>query len=92
MAEIPKYDKYNFSEAASTDCESYIHLCKVACCRLPSALSRQDLREGIVRWDLGQPYLIEHGADGYCTHMTRGTCACTIYQQRLLDVLTGSRR
>ena len=36
-----------------------VHLCKASCCRLPFALSRQDVEEGIVRWDLGQPYLID---------------------------------
>jgi len=78
----PEYDKYTFQDGAEIDCASRVHLCKAACCRLPFALSRQDVREGIVHWDLGQPYLIEHEQDGYCTHMDRGTCACTIYPHR----------
>ena len=77
----PEYDKYNFPHAAEIDCPSRVHLCKAACCRLPFALSKQDVREGIVHWDFGQPYLIEH-ADGYCTHMNHDACACTIYDNR----------
>lgn len=78
----PEYDKYNFPYGAEIDCAERIHLCQAACCRLPFALSKQDLYEGVVRWELGQPYLIEQGADGYCSHLKRTTCGCTIYAQR----------
>lgn len=78
----PEYDKYNFEQGAEVDCENRTHLCKASCCRLPFALSRQDVREGIVRWELGQPYMIEHDADGYCTHIEHGTCRCTIHTNR----------
>ena len=49
--------KYEFKGGAEIDCEDRLHLCKAACCRLPFALSKQDVQEGIVKWDLGQPYL-----------------------------------
>lgn len=78
----PELDKYAFAGAPAIDCAGRVHLCKASCCRLPFALSRQDVREGIVHWDLGQPYLIEHDAGGYCTHMEAGSCACTIYAHR----------
>ncbi len=82
MFQDPEYDKYAFESEVEIDCENRIHLCKAACCRLPFALSKQDVREGIVRWELGQPYLIEHSEDGYCNHMERGTCRCTICENR----------
>ena len=72
----PEQDKYAFADGAEIDCTSRIHLCKAACCRLPFALSQQDVREGIVFWNLGQPYLIEHGKDGYCTHMDARYLCC----------------
>lgn len=75
-------DKYAFTGGVAIDCENRVHLCKASCCRLPFALSRQDIREGVVHWDLGQPYLVEQGADGYCAHMERHTCNCTIYAHR----------
>ena len=78
----PEYDKYTFQDGTEIDCENRVHLCKAACCRLPFALSKQDIREGVVRWDLGEPYLIDQGEDGYCTHLDRGTCGCTIYKNR----------
>lgn len=78
----PEYDKYNFEQGVDIDCDARLHLCKAACCRLPFALSRQDVREGTVRWDLGQPYLIEQDEDSYCSHLDRCAGVCTIYKQR----------
>lgn len=82
LLQEPEYDKYNFQEEVEIDCATRIHLCGAACCRLPFALSRQDIREGVVRWDLGQPYLIAQGEDGYCTHLQPGNCRCTVHEKR----------
>jgi Fe-S-cluster containining protein len=82
MFQDPEYDKYTFQSGVQIDCENRVHLCKAACCRLPFALSKQDVREGIVRWDLGQPYLIDQGKDGYCNHLDRSSLGCSIYQNR----------
>jgi hypothetical protein len=78
----PEYDKYSFEGGAEIDCGSRVHLCRAACCRLPFALSKQDIREGVVRWDLGQPYLIDQSEDGYCSHMDRCSLGCTVYERR----------
>jgi Fe-S-cluster containining protein len=40
------------------------------------------VQEGIVKWDLGQPYLNARGEQGYCIHLERGTCRCTVYAHR----------
>jgi hypothetical protein len=82
MLQDSEYDKYTFQGGVKIDCENRIHLCKAACCRLPFALSKQDVREGIVRWNLGQPYLIDQGKDGSCVHLERGSCQCSIYTHR----------
>jgi hypothetical protein len=74
--------KYEFKGGAEIDCENRLHLCKAACCRLPFALSRQDVQEGVVKWELGQPYMNARDEDGYCSHLERGPCRCTVYQQR----------
>lgn len=74
--------KYEFKGGAEIDCENRLHLCKAACCRLPFALSKQDVQEGIVRWDLGQPYINARDEEGYCRQMDRGTCRCTVYEHR----------
>jgi Fe-S-cluster containining protein len=82
MLQQPEIDKYKFEAGAEIDCENRVHLCKAACCRLRFALSRQDIEEGVVKWDLSRPYLITRGADGYCNHFQRDGCHCSIYAQR----------
>jgi hypothetical protein len=82
LLQEPEYDKYTFTGEAEIDCENRVHLCKAACCRLPFALSKQDIREGIIHWDFGQPYLIAQERDGYCTHLERGSCHCTVRENR----------
>jgi Fe-S-cluster containining protein len=74
--------KYEFKGGAEIDCASRLPLCKAACCRLPFALSKEDVQEGIVKWDLGQPYLNARDEGGYCRQMDRGTCRCTVYEHR----------
>jgi hypothetical protein len=82
LLQEPEYDKYTFAGEAKIDCENRVQFCKAACCRLPFALSKQDIREGIVHWDLGQPYMIAQEKDGYCAHWERGSCQCTIREHR----------
>jgi len=77
-------DKYTFKRTTEVDCEDRIHLCQAACCRLPFALSKQDLEERVVCWDFGVPYMIDQGEDGYCVHHDRCTGACAIYEKRPL--------
>ena len=78
----PEYDKYTFGDVVEIDCARYVHLCKAACCRLPFALSKQDIREGVVHWDLGQPYFIAHGQNGYCAHLQPESRCCGVHQYR----------
>jgi prolipoprotein diacylglyceryltransferase/Fe-S-cluster containining protein len=75
-------DKYTVESTVEIDCGSRLHLCKAACCKLHFALSRQDVAEGIVRWDFGQPYRIARGADGYCVHLDRTSKSCGIHANR----------
>ncbi len=82
MYQDPEYDKYTFKHEASIDCQSQLHICKAVCCKFPYALSRQDVEEGIIRWDFGRPYLIAHDEDGYCVHLDRETYHCTVYEHR----------
>ncbi len=82
LLQDPEYDKYTFESEAKIDCENRVHLCKAACCRLPFALSKQDIREGIVHWDLGQPYIIAQEKNGYCTHLDQSCQSCTVREHR----------
>ena len=82
MYQDPEYEKYSFKHEALVDCYNRLHICKAICCKFPFALSRQDVEEGIIRWDFGRPYLIAHDADGYCIHLNRKTFLCTVHQHR----------
>ncbi len=75
-------DKYAVGPGAVVDCDSRIHLCRAACCRLHFALTQQDVEEGIVKWQFGVPYIIRQKEDGYCVHLDDGTCGCGIYHAR----------
>ena len=78
----PDADKYTYPEVAEVGCAERIHLCHAACCRLSFALSKQDVEEGVLRWDLGDPYMGRRDADGYCHHLDRATLRCTVREQR----------
>jgi Fe-S-cluster containining protein len=75
-------DKYTYKQEVKIDCASRLHLCRAACCRLDLALSKQDVQEGILKWDLGDPYMIAKDAEGYCRHLDRTTSRCTVWQHR----------
>jgi Fe-S-cluster containining protein len=74
-------DKYEVATDDGPPCHELLPLCEARCCSFVFALSSQDLDEGVIRWDHGRPYLIRQEADGYCTHLARGT-GCTVYAQR----------
>jgi Fe-S-cluster containining protein len=75
-------DKYAEGETVDIDCASLIPLCHGRCCTLRFFLTKQDLEEGVARWDYGNPYWIKQGADGYCTHSEPTTRACRIHAAR----------
>ena len=76
---ISKYD----AETAAPPCAELMPLCKARCCTLSFALSTQDLDEGVIRWDYGQPYLIrQRASDRYCVHNDPATHACTVHAFR----------
>ena len=60
MYQDKEYDKYTFEQEAYVNCQSRLHICKAICCKFPFALSKQDVEEGIIRWDFGRPYMIAH--------------------------------
>jgi Fe-S-cluster containining protein len=74
--------KYEVENAVEIDCEARVHLCKAACCRLTFALSKEDVEESVVRWDLGRPYMIAQTSDRRCVHLDGATHACGVYGQR----------
>jgi hypothetical protein len=82
ILQVPEQDKYTVQGEAQIDCENRVHLCEAACCRLSFPLSKQDIDEGVIKWDLRAPYLVVQDADGYCKHLERATYRCTVYPYR----------
>jgi hypothetical protein len=78
----PDQDKYAYQAEAHVDCENRVHLCKAACCRMIFPLSKQDIAERIIMWDLKAPYLIAQTEDGYCRHLDRKDCRCSVREHR----------
>ncbi len=75
-------DKYAEGESMDVDCLAIHPICQARCCTFKFWLTKQDLDEGIARWDYGNPYWIKQEADGFCTHFDRETRGCTIHAQR----------
>ncbi|HEY8285691.1 MAG TPA: YkgJ family cysteine cluster protein [Chloroflexota bacterium] len=78
-------DKYAIppEKLPDIDCEARLPLCRAACCSMRFALSTQDLDEGVVRWEYGQPYLIRHNPEvGRCVHQDPDTFHCGVYEKR----------
>ncbi|RPI75875.1 MAG: YkgJ family cysteine cluster protein [Desulfobacteraceae bacterium] len=78
----PEEDKYLFEPKETIDCEPRLPVCKAICCRIPFALSKQDVEERTIRWEFGRPYLIGHDDEGYCVHLDKKSYRCNIYEQR----------
>ena len=73
-------DKYR-TTPAGPNCLELLPICKGKCCTLHFSLSSQDLDEGVIRWDYGEPYVIrQRFDDGYCVHNEKG--CCSVYEQR----------
>lgn len=69
--------------SAPVPCAELIPLCGGRCCTLSFSLSTEDLDEGVIRWDYGQPYLIrQRSSDGYCVHSDPNSRACTVHHYR----------
>lgn len=56
--------------------------CKSVCCSFIFALTKEDVKKGIVQWNTKRPYFIARDGDGYCPHLDRKTLCCTIWEDR----------
>jgi Fe-S-cluster containining protein len=74
-------DKYECEEVV-IDCLSRLHLCRAVCCMFRFFVTPQDLDEGMVKWDYGNPYWIRQQENGYCIHCDPDTLTCQIHENR----------
>jgi hypothetical protein len=75
-------DKYAVPTDGGPPCAELIPICGARCCKISFPLTTQDLDEGVIRFDLGRPYLNAHGDDGHCVHLDRTTRFCGVYEHR----------
>lgn len=80
----PGEDKYDLpaEDLPDIDCAARIPVCKAACCSLRFPLGEQDVLEGVVQWELVNPYLNRQGEDGACIHCDPESKACGVYEYR----------
>jgi hypothetical protein len=64
------------------DCAAHLHLCHARCCTFRVRLDPVEVRDGRLRWDLEDPYLLERRRDGYCTHLREDGGGCECYDDR----------
>ena len=74
-------------EAADTpevlvDCDARMHVCHAVCCKLKFPLNTPEVESGVVKWDIGHPYIIRQESNGCCTHNDPATGHCGIYADR----------
>lgn len=64
------------------DCAALLPLCHGRCCSYAVTLTREDVVEGRLRFDLHDPYALPRDPDtGYCSYLGRdGRCGC--YEER----------
>ena len=74
-------DKYTI-EGEPIDCESRLELCQARCCSFGVVLTRQDVEEGQLQWEIERPYRLPRNADGYCSHLGRDDAHCQRYEYR----------
>ena len=74
-------DKYGV-EGEPIDCASRLELCQARCCSFTVTLSRQDLEEGELAWDIDHPYVLRRGANGYCANLGGEDARCQRYEHR----------
>ena len=81
IALSPVADKYTV-ENSEVDCDARMHLCHGRCCGFNIQLSKQDLLEGKLEWQIDKPYYLAKDQTGYCTYQNKDTGGCNNYQHR----------
>lgn len=64
------------------DCDARMHVCHAVCCSLKFPLSEPEIDRGVVKWDIGHPYVIRHNTHGMCVHNDPSNGGCTVYEDR----------
>ncbi len=80
-AQLSSIDDKHAVGGAEIDCDSLIHLCLGRCCTFKVDISRADVAEGKLRWDIDEPYVLPRTANGYCANVD-DDARCRVYDDR----------
>ncbi|MCW9013950.1 MAG: YkgJ family cysteine cluster protein [Gammaproteobacteria bacterium] len=70
---------------ADVPCGKVIQQCKAKCCTFIFALTKDEVKKGLVKHNEAKPFFIARDeSDGYCPHLDRQTYACEVWHDRPL--------
>jgi uncharacterized protein len=64
------------------DCASKTASCRANCCTYVFALTQEEVKRGIYKYNPDRPYYMAKDEDGYCPHLDRATFRCGIHEKR----------
>jgi len=69
---------------AEVDCAAVIESCQAVCCTYAFALTQEEVKKGLIKFNTERPYYIARDSDGYCPHLDRTSFRCNIHDERPL--------
>jgi Fe-S-cluster containining protein len=69
---------------AFVDCASKISSCRANCCSYVFALTQEEVKKGLYKYNPERPYYMAKEKDGLCPYLDRATFLCTIHDRRPL--------
>ncbi len=74
----------NAEPEAFVDCASMTAQCQANCCTYVFALTQEEVKKGIYKYNTERPYYMARDEDGYCPYLDRLTFKCGIHENRPL--------
>jgi len=79
------YGDESANEADSdVPCNKVINKCKAKCCTFIFALTKEEVKLGLVKTNPDKPYFIARDEDKYCPHLERDSFDCSVWDNRPL--------
>lgn len=69
---------------ADVPCSQLMGQCKAKCCTFIFALTKEEVKKGLVKYNKDKPYFIARDMDGYCPHLNRDNLNCEVWNDRPL--------
>jgi hypothetical protein len=78
------YGQEDSGPDAVVDCGSRLPWCRSICCTFNFALTKDEVKEGLIEHNPDRPFFIAREKDGYCPHLERDTLRCSVWSGRPL--------